>query len=58
MQFDNTLTETDLDPAAREFAKSLREQGVRPSVDYGVDGFSESFGTRLLRLLGLKKDKS
>lgn len=56
MQFDNTLTETDLDPAAREFAKSLREQGVKPDVDYGVEGFEESLSSRLLRLIGIKKD--
>ncbi|MEL6951188.1 MAG: hypothetical protein AAGM16_13860 [Pseudomonadota bacterium] len=56
MQFDNTVTETDLDPAAREFAEQLRERGVKPDVDYGVDGFSESLGARLLRLLGVKKD--
>lgn len=56
MQFDNTVTETDLDPAAREFAEQLRERGVKPDVDYGVDGFSESLGARLLRLLGVKQD--
>lgn len=56
MNFDTTLTETDLDPAAREFAKSLREQGVKPDVDYGVDGFEEPLSTRLLRLLGIRRD--
>lgn len=56
MQFDNTMTETDLDPAAREFARSLREKGVKPDVDYGIDAFEESLGRRLLRLLGIKKD--
>ncbi|MEM7610802.1 MAG: hypothetical protein AAF270_03940 [Pseudomonadota bacterium] len=56
MQFDNTVTETDLDPAAREFARTLKEKGVKPEVDYGVDGFQESLGTRLLRMMGIKKD--
>ncbi|MFK8051616.1 MAG: hypothetical protein AB8F65_01490 [Woeseiaceae bacterium] len=56
MQFDNTMTESDLDPAAQEFARSLRENGVKPSVDYGVEGFQEPLGTRLLRMLGVKKD--
>lgn len=56
MQFDTTLTESDLDPAAREFAKSLQEQGIKPDVDYGVEGFQEPFGSRLLRLIGVKKD--
>lgn len=56
MQFDNTVTETDLDPAAREFAEQLRERGVKPDVDYGIDGFDESLGARLLRLLGVKHD--
>lgn len=56
MQFDNTVTETDLDPAAREFAQQLRDSGVKPDVDYGVDGFQESLGARLLRLIGVKSD--
>ena len=56
MRFDNTLTEIDLDPAAREFAQKLREQGVKPDVDYGVDGFQESLGARLLRMIGVKPD--
>lgn len=56
MQFDNTLTETDLDPAAREFAQRLREQGTQQKVDFGVDGFQEPLGTRVLRLFGIKKD--
>ena len=56
MQFDNTVTETDLDPAAREFAQQLRDSGVKQDVDYGVDGFQESLGARLLRLIGVKAD--
>ena len=56
MKFENTVTETDLDPAAREFAEQLRERGIKPDVDYGVDGFQESLGARLLRLIGMKPD--
>lgn len=56
MRFDTTLTETDLDPAAREFAKQLREQGVNRQVDFGVDGFQEPLGQRVLRLFGIKKE--
>ena len=56
MQFDQTVSESDLDPAAREFAQRLRDQGVRQEVDYGVDGFEESFGARVLRLFGIKRD--
>lgn len=56
MQFDNTVTETDLDPAAREFAQQLRDKGLKPDVDYGVDGFQESLGARLLRLIGVRSD--
>lgn len=56
MQFDTTLTETDLDPAAQEFARQLREQGVSQDTDYGVDAFQDSFGTRVLRMFGIKRD--
>ncbi len=56
MQFDNTVTETDLDPAAREFAEQLRQQGVKQPADYGVDGFQEPLGIRVLRLFGIKRD--
>ncbi|MEM9172770.1 MAG: hypothetical protein AAGA84_08710 [Pseudomonadota bacterium] len=56
MQFDTTVTETDLDPAAMEFAKQLREQGVEQPEDYRVDAFEEPLGARLLRLMGLKRD--
>lgn len=56
MNFDNTLTETDLDPAAREFARSLREQGAKQESDWTVDGFDESLGRRLLRLLRVVRD--
>lgn len=55
MNFENTLTETDLDPAAREFARKLREQGLQRDSDFGVDAFQESLGARFLRLLGLSK---
>jgi hypothetical protein len=54
MQFDNTLTETDLDPAAREFAEQLRQRGAKPDTDMGIDGFEESLGARLLRLIGIR----
>ena len=56
MQFDTTMTETDLDPAAQEFAKQLREQGIKPDTDYGVDVFRESLGSRVLRMFGIKRD--
>ncbi len=56
MKFESTVTETDLDPAAREFAEQLRERGVKQDVDYGIDGFQESLGARLLRLIGIKPD--
>lgn len=56
MQFDNTVTETDLDPAAREFAEQLRQGGIKPDTDYGVDGFEESLGARLLRMIGIRSE--
>ncbi|MEM8548318.1 MAG: hypothetical protein AAGF46_09175 [Pseudomonadota bacterium] len=56
MQFDNTISETDLDPAALEFARQLREKGSKPDSDYRVDAFQESLGTRFLRLIGIKRD--
>jgi hypothetical protein len=55
MNFENTMTETDLDPAAREFARSLREQGVQQEPDWTVDGFDESLGRRLLKMLRIVK---
>ncbi len=56
MDFDSTYTESELDPAALEFARSLRE---RPPENHGsmdVDGFKESLGARILALFRGSRD--
>lgn len=56
MNFETTMTESDLDPAAREFARSLREQGLNQEPDWTVDGFDESLGSRLLKMFRIVRD--
>jgi len=50
MDFERTYTESELDPAALEFARSLRERPMETPRDMNIDGFGESLGARLLRL--------
>jgi hypothetical protein len=56
MDFDRTYTESELDPAALEFARSLRERPAETPGDMSIDAFGESLGARLLRLFRGRKD--
>jgi hypothetical protein len=56
MDFERTYTESELDPAALEFARSLRERSAEAPRDMNIDGFGESLGARLLRLFRGRKD--
>lgn len=56
MDFERTYTESELDPAALEFARSLRERPLDAPRDMDIDGFGESLGVRLLRLFRGGKD--
>jgi hypothetical protein len=56
MDFDQTCTEVELDQAALDFARMLRERPLHLPRDMTVDGFRESLGSRLLRLFRSKKD--
>lgn len=56
MDFDRTYSESELDPATLEFAKSLRERPADFARDMDVDGFRESLGARLLRLFRGRED--
>lgn len=56
MDFESTYTEFELDPAALEFARSLREHPMQPYGDMRVDGFRETLATRLLRLFRRRTD--
>lgn len=56
MDFERTYTESELDPAALEFARSLREHPPESPRDMSIDGFGESLGARLLRLIRGRRD--
>lgn len=56
MDFDRTYSESELDPAALEFAKSLRERPAERLSDMDIDGFRESFGARILKLFRARDD--
>lgn len=56
MEYERTYTESELDAAALEFAKSLRERPMDLPRDMDVDGFRESLGARLLRLIRGRAD--
>ncbi len=58
MDFDRTYSESELDQAALDFAKSLRERPLDMPRDMTVDGFRESLGARLLRLFRSDTDVS
>lgn len=47
MSFERTMTEVDLDEAALEFGKRLREQGASLDRDFAIDGMRESFAAKL-----------
>lgn len=56
MNFENTVTEYDLDPAAVQFARELKQKSPKSENDYSIDGFHEPLSERLLRLFRLRKD--
>jgi len=47
---ENTMTEYDMDPAARQLVQGFRNDGVDVEPDLSVDGLSESFLSRLIQL--------
>lgn len=50
MSFESTVTEYDLDPAARQFAEELRRQQRGGEANMSVDGLEDTLGERFLRL--------
>ena len=53
MEFENTITEHDMDVASRNMVKGLRGEPGDFEPDLAVDGLSDSILARLLRLLRL-----
>ena len=52
MAFENTMTEDELDPDARNYLDNLRADNFDADPDLAVDGLSESILTRFLGLFG------
>ena len=52
-RMDNTITEQEMDPAAQQFIQGLRETDSEP--DLAVDGLSESFAAKLLRVFMFRR---
>ena len=53
MAFDNTITERDMDAGSQQFVQGLRGDSGDYEPDLAVDGLSEGFFSRILRLFGL-----
>ena len=51
MGFENTITESDLDPASRQFVQGLRKSDRDQGPDLDVDGLNDSIIARLKRFL-------
>lgn len=47
---ENTITEHDMDPAARQFVQGFRNDSSDIEPDLSVDGLSESILSRLFHL--------
>ena len=52
MSFENTITEHDLDATTRHYLQSMQSNDGDYVPDLAVDGLSDSFISRLLKLLG------
>lgn len=57
MAFDNTISENELDPAARDFVQGLRADNFDVEPDLAVDGLKNSILSRLLSLFGLGRSR-
>ena len=53
MGLENTITEYDMDIASSEFVQGLRSGDAEP--DLAVDGLSESFLARVVRILTFRR---
>ena len=53
MGMENTMTEQDMDIASRQFVQGFRSNDAEP--DLAVDGLSESFLARLIRILTFRR---
>ena len=52
---DSTITDEDLDTASLRIAHGFREEAGDAEPDLSVDGLSESFFTRLVRHLAVRR---
>lgn len=55
MAFEKTMTEQDMDATARKYVQGLRSDAGDWEPDLAVDGLSESFLSRMIRLLTLRR---
>lgn len=55
MAFENTITEKDLDPAAKSFVQGLSGELPDFEPDLTVDGLSESLLSRILGLFSRRR---
>ena len=53
---ENTITEHDMDPAARQFVQGFRNDTRDMEPDLAVDGLSESILSKLIQLFTSRKD--
>ena len=53
MAYENTMTERDMDAHSQQFVQGLRGDPGDFEPDLAVDGLSDSFFSRLLRLFGV-----
>ena len=53
---DNTITEHDMDPVARQLVQGFRNDGADMEPDLTVDGLSESLLSRLFQLFTPSKN--
>ena len=52
MAYESTITEHDMDPAAKQFVQGLRGENSDAEPDLDVDVMSESILSRILGLFG------
>lgn len=54
-ELENTITEHDMDAAAKQFVQGFRGESGDAEPDLTVDGLSESILVRLIRIFGFKR---